>query len=397
MDDSIARIMAGREIVLRRARGYAPLPITLNSAFRIPHSQIVLALGAHLKNTVALRVGTNVFVSQHIGDLETEQAHAAFVRSAADLPRLYDAVPHLIACDMHPDYLSTKHAAQFSVPIRPVQHHWAHIAACMAENDLAPPLLGVSWDGTGYGGDGTIWGGEFLSIDGNGFTRVAHLRQFLLPGGEAAVKEPRRSALGLLYQILGEQLWENVDLVTAFDRAELLLIRQMLEKRVNAPLTSSAGRLFDAVAGLIGLRSRASFEGQAAMELEFAVQPGVESGYSFVLNKELPYVIDWQPAISEIIGDLRAGETLGLISAKFHNMLAEMIVAVARKTAQQKVVLSGGCFQNRYLTERSIRRLSAEGFRPYWHQRIPPSDGGISLGQVFAVMMFEAPKVAGIQ
>jgi hydrogenase maturation protein HypF len=342
-------------------------------------------------------VGTNVFVSQHIGDLETEQAYAAFVKSAADLPQLYEAKIDIVTCDMHPDYLSTKHAAHFSVPIRPVQHHWAHIAACMAENEMTPPLLGVAWDGTGYGGDGTIWGGEFLSVDASGFKRIAHLRQFRLPGGQTAVKEPRRCALGLLYEVFGEQLWGHVDLVTAFDHAELSLIRQMLEKSVNAPRTSSAGRLFDAVAGLIGLRSRASFEGQAAMEIEFAVQPGVDSDYSFVLNDEVPFVLDWRPAISEIIADLRGGQTRATISAKFHNMLAEMIVAVARKTAQEKVVLSGGCFQNRYLTERTIHRLSAEGFRSYWHQRIPPNDGGISLGQVFATMMFEGRKVTGVQ
>jgi hydrogenase maturation protein HypF len=391
MDDSIARIMAGREIVLRRARGYAPLPVQLTQP--VPS---VLALGAHLKNTVALSIGSNVFVSQHIGDLETEQAHTAFVRSAADLPQLYDARIDAVACDMHPDYLSTKHAAQFSVPIRAVQHHWAHITSCMAENELTPPLLGVSWDGTGYGGDGTIWGGEFLGADANGFTRVGHLRQFRLPGGEAAVKEPRRSAVGLLYEIFGDQLWSHDHLLTAFDRGELSLIRQMLEKGVNAPLTSSAGRLFDAVAGLVGLRLRVSFEGQAAMELEFAAQVKVDDKYSFTLQEKSPHVIDWQPAILEIIDDLRAGETHGMISAKFHNMLAEMIVAVARKIGQDKVVLSGGCFQNRLLTERTIDRLAAENFRPYWHQRIPPNDGGISLGQVVAATMCENPEPAGI-
>ena len=391
MDDSIARAMAGREMVLRRARGYAPLPITLTSDFRLPTSDGVLALGAHLKNTVALRLGENVFVSQHIGDLETAQAYTAFVKSAADLPHLYEAVPQLIACDMHPDYLSTKHAAHFSVPNRAVQHHWAHIAACMAENELAPPLLGVSWDGTGYGEDGTIWGGEFLSIDAVGFTRTAHLRQFRLPGGEAAVKQPRRSALGLLYEIFGEQLWAQDDLLTGFDPSELSLLRQMLEKKVNAPLTSSAGRLFDAVAGVIGLRSHASFEGQAAMELEFAVQPGIEVAYSFLVREESPLVLDWQPSVLEMIDDLGKGETRAMISGKFHNMLAEMIVAVARRTGLDKVALSGGCFQNRYLTERTIDRLCAEGFRPYWHQRIPPNDGGISLGQIVAATMF-APR-----
>lgn len=392
MDDSIARIMAGREIVLRRARGYAPLPVQLTQP--VPS---VLALGAHLKNTVALSVGSNVFVSQHIGDLETEQAYTAFVRSAADLPQLYHARIDAVACDMHPDYLSTKHAAQFSVPIRHVQHHWAHIVSCMAENELSAPLLGVSWDGTGYGGDGTIWGGEFLRADANGFTRVGHLRQFRLPGGEAAVKEPRRSAVGLLYEIFGDQLWSHNHLLTAFDRSELPLIRQMLEKGVNAPVTSSAGRLFDAVAGLIGLRLRASFEGQAAMELEFAAYERADDKYSFALQEKSPFVIDWQPAILEIIDDLRAGETRGMISAKFHNMLCEMIVAVARKIGQDKVVLSGGCFQNRLLTERTIDRLAAENFRPYWHQRIPPNDGGISLGQVVAASTFENPEPAEIR
>lgn len=391
MDDSIVRLMAGRESVLRRARGYAPLPIALRSAFRIPHSEIALALGAHLKNTVALNLGANVFVSQHLGDLETAQAYAAFVKSAADLPQLYDAAPQLIACDMHPDYLSTKHAPKFSLPVRAVQHHWAHIAACMAENELTPPVLGVAWDGTGYGDDGTIWGGEFLAVDATGFSRFAHLRQFRLPGGEAAVKEPRRSALGLLYEIFGDHLWGQDDLLIAFDPAELSLFRQMLEKRVNAPLTSSGGRLFDAVAGLIGLRSRASFEGQAAMELEFAVKAGVEDAYPFEFRESAPLIVDWQPAILEIIEDLRRAEMRALIPAKFHNMLAEMIVAVARKVGERKVVLSGGCFQNRYLTERTITRLSAGGFRPYWHQRIPPNDGGISLGQVLAVMMFPTP------
>jgi hydrogenase maturation protein HypF len=377
---------------MRRARGYAPLPVQLTQP--VPS---VLALGAHLKNTVALSVGSNVFVSQHIGDLETEQAYTAFVRSAADLPQLYHARIDAVACDMHPDYLSTKHAAQFSVPIRHVQHHWAHIVSCMAENELSAPLLGVSWDGTGYGGDGTIWGGEFLRADANGFTRVGHLRQFRLPGGEAAVKEPRRSAVGLLYEIFGDQLWSHNHLLTAFDRSELPLIRQMLEKGVNAPVTSSAGRLFDAVAGLIGLRLRASFEGQAAMELEFAAYERADDKYSFALQEKSPFVIDWQPAILEIIDDLRAGETREMISAKFHNMLSEMIVAAARKIGQDKVVLSGGCFQNRLLTERTIDRLAAENFRPYWHQRIPPNDGGISLGQVVAASTFENPEPAEIR
>ena len=384
VDDSITRVMCARELVLRRARGFAPLPIRLRKA---PRS--ALAVGAHLKNTVALSVGKNLFVSQHIGDLETEQAYRAFKNAAADLPRLYDAKPEIIACDLHPDYLSTKYAKTFSSAegspgLVEIQHHWAHIAACMAENEIESPALGVAWDGTGFGLDETIWGGEFLLAQNGAFTRIAHLREFRLPGGEAAIKEPRRTALGMLYEVFGDELWRRDDLLAAFSEKEISLLRQLLEKKISAPLTSSAGRLFDAVASLVGLRKRTNFEGQAAMELEFAVQPAVDDAYPFELKAETPIVIDWQPAILAIISDLKRDENVGTMSAKFHNMLAEAIVAVARKMGEPKVVLSGGCFQNRYLTERAIDRLREENFQPYWHQRIPPNDGGIALGQIVA-------------
>ncbi|MDP9005144.1 MAG: carbamoyltransferase HypF [Verrucomicrobiota bacterium] len=386
MDDSIVRTMAGREMVLRRARGYAPLPITRKSEIGSQRSEVILAVGAHLKNTVALQVGPNVFISQHIGDLETQQAYSAFRAVAEDLPRLYEAKPDLIMCDMHPDYLSTKYAAHLPAPSSPVQHHWAHIASCMAENDLEPPALGVAWDGTGYGADGTIWGGEFLLANGTSFTRVAYLRQFPLPGGEAAIKEPRRSRLGLLHEIFRDELWEREELIADFSKHELSLLRQMLEKKVNAPITSSAGRLFDAVGSLIGLRQQSDFEGQAAMEMEFAVQAGIDEAYPFSLTEGSPSVVDWQPCILGILEDKRRGKSVNLISAKFHNMLAEVIVAIAQRIGEPKVVLSGGCFQNRYLTERTIDRLRQENFRPYWHQRVPPNDGGIALGQVAAVI-----------
>ncbi len=204
VDDSIVRVIAGREMMLRRARGYAPLPIELNRS-----TPTILAVGAHLKNAIALSVERNVFVSQHIGDLATKQAHDAFTCSVADLPRLYDAQPEIIAHDLHPDYLSTRHA--LSQPGRKVgvQHHWAHIASCMAENEIEPPLLGVAWDGTGYGTDGTIWGGEFFLVEETCCRRAAHLRTFRLPGGDAAVKEPRRSALGMLHEVRGDELWKQ--------------------------------------------------------------------------------------------------------------------------------------------------------------------------------------------
>ena len=272
VDDSVVRVIRRRELVLRRARGYAPLPVHLKDPL-----PCVLAVGAHLKNSVALSVGTEVFVSQHIGDLATNQAFQAFRRVSEDLLQLYEATPAVIACDMHPEYLSTKHARQLPAPAHAVQHHWAHVLSCMAENDVEPPALGVSWDGTGYGTDGTIWGGEFLLARGGSFERVARFRQFRLPGGEAAIRRPSRTALGVLFEIWGEDAFGRSDVppVGDFLDDEIRVIRQMLVRGLNAPVTSSAGRLFDAVASLIGLRHRVSFEGQAAMELEFAIQPGI--------------------------------------------------------------------------------------------------------------------------
>lgn len=386
VDDSIVRVMCDREMVLRRARGYAPLPIAVKSKIENGESRTVLAVGAHLKNSVALKIDNNVFISQHIGDLETKQAYAAFQRSAQDLPRLYDARIDLIACDMHPDYLSTKFATQLGLPNKAIQHHFAHVVACMAENEIEAPALGVAWDGTGYGLDGTIWGGEFLLVKRDGsFERGAHFRQFRLPGGDRAIKEPRRSALGLLYEIFGDSAWDFPNLAFDFSEEEKSLLRQMLEKKINAPLTSSVGRLFDAVAALLGLRQKSSFEGQAAMELEFTRQGDVADAYSFVVTATAPMVVDCEPAIRELLDDVAGGEDAGLVSAKFHNGLVEATVAVAKKIGTPRIVLSGGCFQNRYLTEYLVARLREEKFQPYWHQRLPPNDGGIAFGQATAV------------
>jgi hydrogenase maturation protein HypF len=381
VDDSIARVICGREMVLRRARGYAPLPVRVKEPL-----PCVLAVGAHLKNTVALSVGRDTFISQHIGDLETSAALAAFQRTVVDLPRLYDAQPELIACDRHPEYLSSKFAAGSRLPVEPVQHHWAHVLACMAENELDDPVLGVSWDGTGYGMDGTIWGGEFLLTDQDSFHRVAHFRQFRLPGGEMAVREPRRTALALLHVIWGGSGLEDRTLapMAEFSRNDLALIQQMLRKGFNAPVTSSAGRLFDAVAALVGLRQRVTFEGQAAMELESIIEPDVTDLYPFEIENGDPQIIDWAPMIREILTDLRSRESARVISAKFHNTMSEIILAIAQLGVTPRIVLTGGCFQNRYLLERAVLRLTQAGFKPYWHQRVPTNDGGIALGQVVA-------------
>jgi hydrogenase maturation protein HypF len=402
VDDSMVRIVLGRELVLRRARGFAPLPIPCP-----PPPRPTLAVGAQLKNTVALATGGQVFLSQHIGDLETAPALGAFRRVIGDLERLYDARPEVVVADAHPDYTSSRQARAAGLPVLAVQHHYAHALACMAENELAPPVLGVSWDGTGYGPDNTIWGGEFLRITADSYRRVGHLRTFRLPGGDKAVQEPRRAALGLLYELFGEEalLMRDLPPIQAFSATALRTLKRMLAANLNCPLTSSAGRLFDAVASVTGLRQQSRFEGQAAMDLEFALEgdetdevyplpvaPGVPPAPALpapdpALAARSPpsgLVVNWAPMIHEMLHDLRAGLGVWEIAAKFHNALAECIVAVAQRVGEHRVVLTGGCFQNKYLTERAVHRLRSEGFSAYWHQRVPPNDGGIAVGQIAA-------------
>jgi hydrogenase maturation protein HypF len=406
MDDSIALIMLGREMVLRRARGYAPLPVQIpNPKAR---NETILAVGAHLKNSIALAVGEQVFLSQHIGDLETEHASAAFRRAAADLPLLYGAEPDLIAADLHPDYLPTKFALEPRPPVRrqsenqlggaeaaapriiQVQHHIAHVLSCLAENGVELPALGVAWDGTGYGADGTIWGGEFFLVTDDAVERIASLRPFRLPGGDAAVKEPRRAALGLLHELadhhdqaLLQMRQQFAGMLSPIDRAAL---ETAVARGVNSPWCSSIGRLFDAVAALVGMRQRSQFEGQAAMDLEFATD-GIETGATYELpidGRHSPMQLDWSAMIAAVALDLQRGVSVGGIAAKFHNTLVEAIVRIARRIACPRVALSGGCFQNRYLTEHTVTRLREAGFQPYWHQRVPTNDGGLALGQIFA-------------
>jgi hydrogenase maturation protein HypF len=351
-----------------------------------------------------LSVGPQVFISQHIGDLDTQPADRAFRRVIEDFQKLYDVRPSIIAADAHPDYLSTRFAGELArsrpgsgSPFRNAQlllvpHHQAHVYACMAENELEPPVLGVSWDGTGYGLDGTIWGGEWFRVSKDNCRRAAHLRQFRLPGGEAAVKEPRRVAAALLWEIFGPAGLAMDDLapLQSLKKADRITLGSMLKAGLNSPQTSSVGRLFDAVAALCGLRQQTQFEGQTAMALEFALEEGADDeAYEFAIRRPAgseTLVVDWAPMIEVLLGDIRAGVARGTISGRFHNGLAEAIVEVAKRMETERVALSGGCFQNRYLTERSVRRLREEGFRPYWHQRIPPNDGGIALGQVAAAL-----------
>jgi|CXWL01.1.fsa_nt_gi hydrogenase maturation protein HypF len=378
-DDSIARIVAGRPMLLRRARGYAPLPLATSESH-----EPILAVGAHLKSTIAFSVGGQFMVSHHLGDLETPQALAAFHDVVAGLPGLYGFTPTTIAHDLHPDYASTQYAETLPGLRVGVQHHAAHVFSCLADNELEGEVLGVSWDGTGLGTDGTIWGGEFLRVRDGEFRRVAHLRTFLLAGGDAAVREPRRCALGLLHAVGGDTALSEAALGArlGFEPAELSVLRGMFRSGTGVARTSSAGRLFDGVAGLLGLRSRASFEGQAAMQLEFAaMESDEEAAYPFDLQGT---TVDWTPMIGGMETDRRSGVPAAVIAKRFHNSLTEMIVAVAKREGLQRVCLTGGCFQNLVLAERTIARLTESGFSPYWHQRIPPNDGGIALGQLVA-------------
>lgn len=366
-DDSVARVQNGREMVMRRARGYAPLPVMVRRPLRK-----VLALGAHLKNTIAIGSGRQVFLSQHIGDLETLVAFQAFLRAIDDLRALYEFEPEMVACDLHPEYASTRHAETLDLPLVRVQHHMAHVAACAAENDIAGPYLGVAWDGTGYGTDGVIWGSEFFAADGEDFRRVAHLRPFQLPGGESAIRDCRKTALSLLHQA-----GMNAD-ASGVDPRDAAVLTRMMERNLNSPWTTSMGRLLDAAAVLSGIASRNAFEGQSPMKFEAAIAGDGWEGYpAGVAGDEL----DWRPAIEALSADVRRQVDAGDIARRFHNTLVEWIVAVAKEIGRERVVLSGGCFQNAYLAGRTVERLSGEGYRAYTHQRVPPNDGGIALGQ----------------
>jgi hydrogenase maturation protein HypF len=391
-DDSIVRVVHGRELVMRRARGYAPLPIQLPMNLERP----ILAVGGHLKNTIALAHHNSIFISQYIGDLETPDSLTAFKKTINDFQSLYGIVPLHIVHDLHPNYVSTitaKNELAHQYPkaaIVPIQHHFAHIASCMAENELTGTVLGFSWDGTGYGTDGTVWGGECILVDGKKISRVGTIRSFKLPGGESAVKEPRRCAAGILFELFGKECFEHSNEISnAFLEHEQKMIVEMLLKNINSPVTTSMGRLFDAVAALLGIRMKSSFEGQSAMEVEFlAYESSTTASYSIeIIQKNGLFEWDWRSMIAELLGDIETYVPKSEVARKFHNTLSKVIVEIAKKNNISRVLLSGGCFQNVILLEQSITLLRRNGFTPYWHQRIPTNDGGISLGQVYSVVL----------
>ncbi|MDE2492571.1 MAG: carbamoyltransferase HypF [Alphaproteobacteria bacterium] len=382
IDDSVTRVVCGHDQVLRRARGYAPAPVRMEGL-----SAGILALGGHMKTTVAVTLEDAVLVSQHLGDLETAPARLAHDRAIDDMLKLRGLAPCVVVRDLHPDYATSRMASEMGPPVVGVQHHLAHVVACMAEHGIAPPVLGVAWDGTGYGTDGTIWGGEFLLIANNEWKRVAHLRPFRLPGGEIAVREPRRAAIGLLYEAFGADAFAiDAPAVVAFTAAERGVMQAALEQGINAPRTSSMGRLFDGFAALCGLRQFVSYEGQAAAEFEWAAGVVTPSrSYDFPLipgtADGAPWVLNWKPALDALLADRLAGAPTGAVSAAFHTGLAKAVAAVAQQVGVPRVVLTGGCFQNARLTGEAVAALRLAGHEPVWHRRVPPNDGAIALGQ----------------
>jgi hydrogenase maturation protein HypF len=390
-DDSVTFVERGDVQLTRRARGYAPYPIHLTF-----NAKQALGCGAEEKNTFCLTKDNYAFISQHIGDMENLETMEHFENTLALYKKLFRIEPEIIAYDLHPEYLSTKYAlelgSQFShLKLIPVQHHHAHIVSCMVDNRVDSPVIGVALDGTGYGSDGRIWGGEFLVADYKGFQRMGNLEYLPLPGGAAAIKRPYRTAIGYLLKLLGEDsLNSKLAFLKQVDAVEIELIKRQIQTGLNSPLCSSLGRLFDAVSALIGIRGEIDYEGQAAVELEMAAYDDCDKvgnkGYPhLIIENDGVSIIQLKELLSAIIEDLYHGVSKATISARFHNTVAQMICEIcqliAKRTGINQVALSGGVFQNRLLSTRVIPLLESAGFSVLTHKQVPCNDGGISLGQ----------------
>jgi hydrogenase maturation protein HypF len=397
IDDSVTRAFMDKEFIIRRSRGYVPLPLTCERAIglsvpiKIPD---VLACGGEQKNTFCMNKNAEFYISHHIGDLENLETLKSFEEGIKHFSNMFNINIDILAHDLHPDYLSSKYAKNYGFgpeKLIPIQHHHAHIASCMADNNIDGDVIGVAFDGTGLGEDGKIWGGEFFVGGYNGFKRTGHLEYVGMPGGEAAIKEPWRMAESYLYHLKqngidpdnkkdGSEMLKNVKNI---DREMIL---HMLSRKINTPLTSSMGRLFDAVAGLIGFVGEITYEGQAAIELEYMAEKDTETSYNFEL-KDLDgeFNICVNETIKGIIDDVENKVSKSVISAKFHNTVSDIIcrccLKIRKDTGLKRVALSGGVFQNIILLEKSIEKLKSEDFEVYIHSRVPTNDGCISLGQ----------------
>ena len=416
-DDSVARVFRGELVMLRRARSFAPFPIHLPF-----ESRPVLATGPELKNTFCLTKDKYAFVSQHIGDMENLETEEHFKATLELYQRLFRIKPEIVAYDLHPEYLSTKFAKSLEgAKLIGVQHHFAHIVSCMAENNVQDKVIGISFDGLGYGTDGKIWGGEILIADWKDFKRAAHLRYVPMPGGAAAIKKPYRMAFGYLYSFFGED-YNNFDLeyLKDLDETEQNIMKKQIDRELNAPLTSSCGRLFDAVSSLCRIRDEVFYEGEAAIDLEMLADVNVKESYAFAFRPrsevrglrsekrgpadraqattknepsfdvrrstfDEPLIIDTKPIIEGVIRDLEENIPVSTIAAKFHNTVVEIICGICERLRESEninqVALSGGVFQNFFLLTRALDRLQDSGFEVFYHKKVPTNDGGVSLGE----------------
>jgi hydrogenase maturation protein HypF len=382
-DDSITRRTAGKTRFIRRSRGYIPRPVFLNQ-----HLPPILACGAELKNTVCLTKGNKAFVSQHIGDLENLATDKFFKMTVDHMKRILDVHPEAVAFDLHPDYLSTRYAEGLPAHVKKiqVQHHHAHIASCMAENKIDGPVIGLSFDGTGYGTDGTVWGGEVLVAGFGHFDRAAHLSCVAMPGSAAAIREPWRMGISYLYAAFGDRFRDlDLPVLKDIDEKKIRIVTQMIDQQVNAPLTSSLGRLFDGVSAIVGVRHHVHHEGQAAMELEMIADREVDAAYPYEWESADPYRILTAPIIQGVVRDMEKKTRPSVISRKFHNtvirLFSDLCHIVRKDTGIGSVALSGGVFQNDLLLSEMIPALEKRDFTVYTHQHVPTNDGGISLGQ----------------
>ena len=394
-DDSVMRVAGGHARQVRRSRGYVPAPIFLRED--LPP---VLAVGGELKNTICLTRGREAFLSQHIGDLENLESYKFFESTVTGLKRILEIEPQVLAYDLHPDYFSTRWAlAQVGKTCIGVQHHHAHIASCMAENHLDGRVIGIALDGTGFGLDGKVWGGEVLVGDCGGFQRLAHLNYIPMPGGAASIAEPRRMAISYLFAHFGRDFWKlDIPFVRALDRSRTETLLRLIERRVNSPLTSSTGRLFDAVAALAGVREHVNYEAQAAIELEAVIEETMEdSAYPFAIQEDGDgWIIDTRPMFLALAHDLAEGVPLGVLSHRFHlgfvDILARTAALVRGRTGLDRVCLSGGSFQNCFLSDHLQERLQADGLQVFTHAEAPCGDGGISLGQAVVAAHQRTPS-----
>jgi hydrogenase maturation protein HypF len=385
-DDSVIKTYpvggCRQEVVTRRARGYTPQPVLLPEDVTP-----ILAVGGEMKNAVCLTRGKTAFVSQYIGEMGYRETYEHFLKTIDHLKRILAIEPRAIACDLHPGYASTGFAdGQKELPVFKIQHHHAHVVSCLAENRVKERVIGIAFDGTGFGIEGTAWGGEFLIADYGSFERAAHLAPVPLPGGDQAVRKPWRMALSYLATFCGDCEYHDLEMIGKQSARDKELVLKLIQSGFNSPLTSSMGRLFDAVSALLGVCEKSTYEGQAAMELELAAAGGTEEYYDFLYQpQEESCSINPSPLLKGICADIKAGNPTGYISAKFHNSIAVMIVAVCRRLKERyrldRVALSGGCFQNGYLLSRSISGLRQAGFTVLQHHLVPPNDGGIALGQ----------------